>query len=116
MLELAGLKAGESVLDVGCGTGTLAIAAKHRVGSSGRVYGIDASPEMIARARKKAAAEITFEKALVENLPFQDTNFDVVLCTTVLDHLPDKDERFALHPRRLADEHMMHRRTIATTP
>ena len=49
-LELAALKAGESVLDVGCGTGTLAIAAKSYVGSAGKVYGIDASPEMIVRA------------------------------------------------------------------
>jgi ubiquinone/menaquinone biosynthesis C-methylase UbiE len=98
-LELAGLKAGESVLDMGCGTGTLAIAAKHRVGATGRVYGIDASPEMIARARKKAkkgAAEITFENALVENLPFQNAHFDVVLCTTVLHHLPDKARRECL--------------------
>src|SRR5712692_1683887 len=62
-LNLAGLKPGESVLDVGCGTGTLAIAAKRRVGPAGRVHGIDASAEMIARARKKAkkaGVEVTF--------------------------------------------------------
>lgn len=54
MVDLAGLKPGESVLDVGCGTGTLAITAKQRVGPKGRVCGIDASPEIIKRARKKA--------------------------------------------------------------
>src|SRR5919106_5180593 len=54
VLELARLRSGESVLDVGCGTGTLAIAAKQRVGPTGKVYGIDASPEMISRATKKA--------------------------------------------------------------
>src|SRR4029453_13440692 len=54
VLYLAGLKTGESVLDVGCGTGTLAIAAKRRVGLTGTVYGIDPSPEMIARADRKA--------------------------------------------------------------
>ena len=70
-LELAGLQSGESVLDVGCGTGTLAIAAKRHVGSATKVYGIDASPEMIARARnkaKKAAADVTFENAFVDQL------------------------------------------------
>src|SRR5262245_61993392 len=54
ILKLASLESGESVLDVGCGTGTLAIAAKRHVGPTGTVYGIDASPEMIARADKKA--------------------------------------------------------------
>src|SRR3712207_4299905 len=54
LVDLARLRPGESVLDVGCGTGTLAIAAKRRVGPTGEVYGIDASPEMIVRASKKA--------------------------------------------------------------
>jgi len=102
-LELARLRPGESVLDVGCGTGTLAIAAKRYVGSSGTVYGIDASPEMIARARKKAkrgAAEVTFENAFVEKLPFSEATFDVVLSTTMLHHLPDKARRECLREVR----------------
>jgi ubiquinone/menaquinone biosynthesis C-methylase UbiE len=93
LLEPARLKAGESVLDVGCGTGTLAIAAKRRVGSSGSVYGIDASPAMIARATrkaKKAGADVTFENGLAESLPFPDGRFDVVLSTVMLHHLPRK--------------------------
>ncbi|PYU68900.1 MAG: hypothetical protein DMG49_14895 [Acidobacteria bacterium] len=52
-LDLAGLKPGESILDIGCGTGTLAIAAKRRVGAAGRVYAVDASPEMLARGVRK---------------------------------------------------------------
>jgi ubiquinone/menaquinone biosynthesis C-methylase UbiE len=53
-LGLARLSAGESVRDIGCGTGTLAIAAKQQVGQKGHVYGIDASPKMVTRAGKKA--------------------------------------------------------------
>src|SRR5712691_5841626 len=89
-LNLVRPKSGESVLDVGCGTGTLAIAAKRRVGPSGRVCGIDASPEMIRRARKKAdkaAVEVTFENVFVQKLPFPDAAFDVVLSVTMLHHL-----------------------------
>jgi ubiquinone/menaquinone biosynthesis C-methylase UbiE len=90
LLRPARLQPGESVLDVGCGTGTLAIAAKRWVGSTGSVHGIDASPEMIARARKKAAkagAEIGFEQGLAQSLPFSDGTFDVVLSTVMLHHL-----------------------------
>lgn len=91
MIDLARLKPGETVLDVGCGTGTLAIAAKGRVGSTGKVYGIDASPEMIVRAGKKAGkarAEIEFRNASIEALPFPDAQFDVALSTLMLHHLP----------------------------
>jgi ubiquinone/menaquinone biosynthesis C-methylase UbiE len=91
LLGLARLEDGESVLDVGCGTGTLAIAAKKHVGPTGSVYGIDASPEMIARARKKAKkarVEVVFNNGLAEALPFPDAHFDVVLITVMLHHLP----------------------------
>ena len=89
-LELARLRPGERVLDVGCGTGALAIAAKRRLGP-GRVVGIDASPEMIERAHKKAVnvrVDVDFRVGIVELLPFADAEFDVVLSTLMLHHLP----------------------------
>ena len=91
LINLAGLEPGSSVLDIGCGTGTLAIAATRHVGASGEVYGIDASPPMIARAMwkaKKASANVVFQAAAAERLPFPDHRFDVVLSTLMLHHLP----------------------------
>ena len=91
LLHLAHLQPGESVLDVGCGTGTLALTAKRQVGTTGTVYGVDASPEMIARAEKKArkvGVEVVFRKAFAQKLPFPDAQFDVVLTTVMLHHLP----------------------------
>ncbi len=96
VLRLARLSPGEQVLDVGCGTGTLAIAAKRQVGTTGTVYGVDASPEMLARAGKKASkagVEIVLKNGLVEALPFPDGRFDVVLSTVMLHHLPGKLRR-----------------------
>ena len=93
LVALAHLVPGEAVLDVGCGTGTLAIIAKGLVGASGQVFGIDASPAMIARATGKAAragADVSFKTAVVEALPFADGQFDVVLSTLMLHHLPRK--------------------------
>ena len=52
-LDLAGVASGDSVLDIGCGTGTLAIAAARRVGEKGSVTGVDPSAELLARAGKK---------------------------------------------------------------
>ena len=91
MLDLSRVTSGESVLDVGCGTGTLAIAAKRRVGDAGTVDGVDASAEMVERARKKAKRAYSgagFRVALAESLPFETGHFDVVLSTVMLHHLP----------------------------
>lgn len=84
------LRRGESVLDVGCGTGSLALEAKRQV-VSGTVYGVDASPEMIARAARKAkraGLELEFVNAPAQALPFDDGRFDVVMTSMMLHHLP----------------------------
>lgn len=105
LLRLAHLKPGESVLDVGCGTGTLAIAAKQHVGQAGTVFGMDASPEMIARATKKAkkaGVEVVLKNGLAQALPFPDAQFDIVLTTLMLHHLPrPAREELAAETRRV---------------
>lgn len=106
LTEIVALKRGDSALDVGCGTGSLAITAKRRVGDSGVVVGIDASPEMIERAKQKAlnaGVEARFETAVVEALPFPDASFDVVFSTLMLHHLPRPvREQCAREMRRVA--------------
>ena len=91
LVRLARIQPGESVLDIGCGTGSLAIEAARRAGPGADVQGIDASPEMIARARRKArraGVEARFTEGIVERLPLPDRRFDVVLSTMMLHHLP----------------------------
>jgi SAM-dependent methyltransferase len=88
---LARLRPGEQVLDVGCGTGTLALEVARRVGRAGRAAGIDPSPEQIARARAKVARRhlpIEFQVGVIEQLAFPDQTFDAVLSTLMMHHLP----------------------------
>lgn len=98
LVDLAAPASGEQVLDVGCGTGTLARAIEPRVGA-GQVHGIDASAEMIQYAREKAAsrgAVIDFQVAVIEALPFPTASLDLVTSSLMLHHLPDdlKDKGF----------------------
>ncbi len=89
--DLAALQLGESVLEVGCGTGELAQRARLRVGPTGRVYGIDPSAEMIAVARRKAARahlDVDYRVAAIEALPLGDASVDVVLSSLMMHHLP----------------------------
>jgi ubiquinone/menaquinone biosynthesis C-methylase UbiE len=90
IVERAGIKPGERVLDVGCGTGAQTLPAAE-VAGSGNVAGIDPSPDMLERAREKAAKkglEIDFRSAAIEKLPFDDQQFNVVLSSFMLHHLP----------------------------
>lgn len=96
LIELAAPTPGENVLDVGCGTGTLVIALKPKVGTS-QVHGIDASPEMIAVAKEKVAgSDVGFQIGLIEAIPFPDGSFDLVTSSLMLHHLPDDLKRTGL--------------------
>jgi SAM-dependent methyltransferase len=97
--DLARIQPGEKVLDVGCGTGTLAIEVQPRVGATGRVLGVDPGTRQIARARSKAARRnlpIEFQIGVIEDLDFPDQTFDVVLNTLMMHHLPDDLKRQGL--------------------
>ncbi len=97
--DLAQLQPGEAVLDVGCGTGALALEAYKRVGATGRVCGIDPGPQQVARARSKAeraSLPIDFQIGVIEQLAFPDQSFDVVLSTLMMHHLPDDLKRLGL--------------------
>jgi ubiquinone/menaquinone biosynthesis C-methylase UbiE len=91
IVDKASLKPGERVLDCGCGTGTLALVAKRRVGPTGSVHGIDISADQLARAREKAQREnldIEFREGSIDELPFPDASIDAVFSTLMLHHLP----------------------------
>jgi len=89
--KLAGVEEGDKVLDVGCGTGTLALMLKKQVGNNGFVAGIDVSSGMLKQAKIKSDKEnlhIEFRVASIEKIPFSDNFFDAVTSTWVFHQLP----------------------------
>jgi ubiquinone/menaquinone biosynthesis C-methylase UbiE len=94
---------GDTVLDVGSGTGTLLNTIAAQVDGRARLHGLDASKEMIEFARRKSrrkgvTAEFRTGSAL--GLPYADGKFDVVFCTFVMHHLPEEMRPVALREMR----------------
>ena len=93
LVEIAAIRRNETILDVATGTGHSAIALSTFVGISGRVIGIDLSPDMLEVARRnvnKAGLDnIDLQLGDAENLSFEDENFDKVICASGIFFLPD---------------------------
>jgi ubiquinone/menaquinone biosynthesis C-methylase UbiE len=95
LLEQAGIAAGQRVLDLGCGTGTLVIQVKEWQPDA-EVVGLDADPEMLAQARRKAeraGVELELTEGFSTALPYRDESFDVVLSTLFFHHLDPEPKR-----------------------
>lgn len=91
-IDLANVRQGDSVLEIGCGTGTLTLEAKRKSGPSGKAYGIDIIPGMVERSRQKAAQtnlDVTFQLGSIDNIPFPDDQFDVVMCSFMIFHMSE---------------------------
>jgi SAM-dependent methyltransferase len=95
VLDRAAVQNGERVLDLACGTGTLALGVLERAPGA-RVTGGDGDPEILEQARTKAEkedAEVSFDEGMSTALPYDDESFDVVLSTLFFHHLSDKSKR-----------------------
>src|SRR5665648_866447 len=81
--DFAGIKPGDSVLDLGSGAGNDCFVARARVGETGHVTGIDFTKEMVARAEQNLAklgyANVDFVRGDIEGMPLPDSRFDVIL-------------------------------------
>jgi ubiquinone/menaquinone biosynthesis C-methylase UbiE len=95
LVEQAAPAPGQRILDLGCGTGTLAIQVKRREPGV-EMVGLDADPEMLGRAREKAeraGVELTLTEGFSNELPFEDASFDRVLSTLFFHHLDPEPKR-----------------------
>lgn len=97
-LAMAAVNEGETVLDLGSGAGFDALISWRAVGPTGRVIGVDMTPEMIAKARENAervgAGNVEFREGLIEALPVEDESVDVIISNCVINLSPDKSAVF----------------------
>ena len=97
--DLAALRQGEAVLDLGCGSGTDVFYAAVEVGDRGRVVGVDFTDEQLAKAEalreRDGFEQVEFVEASIDELPFDDAGFDVVISNGVINLSPIKHLVFA---------------------
>jgi SAM-dependent methyltransferase len=97
--QFAGIKKGDSVLDLGSGAGNDCFVAHALVGGSGKVTGLDFTDEMLKKAgenvKKLGYKNVVFVKGDIEDMPLPDNTFDVVLSNCVLNLVPDKNKAFS---------------------
>ncbi len=95
---LAALQPGEIVVDLGSGGGFDAFLAANEVGETGKVIGVDMTPEMISKARKNAAKanynNVEFRLGEIEHLPVADNSIDTIMSNCVINLSPDKQQVF----------------------
>ncbi|MFE0462461.1 class I SAM-dependent methyltransferase [Kitasatospora sp. NPDC058965] len=91
LAELSGARPGDRVLDVGCGTGYLTLRMADAVTSTGQVLGLDPAPEVLAHARRRAAGRphCSFADGIAEQLPGPGGEYDVVVSSLMIHHLPE---------------------------
>ncbi|HEY6074812.1 MAG TPA: arsenite methyltransferase, partial [Anaerolineales bacterium] len=98
-ITLASLKPGQTVLDLGSGAGLDCFFAARKVGETGRVIGVDMTPEMIERATASAARlnipNVEFRQGFIEDLPVDSNTVDVVISNCVINLAPEKSPVFA---------------------
>ena len=103
LVEQAAIASGHDVLDVGCGTGTLAMRAKSRHPSA-RIVGLDGDPEVLGIARRKidgAHLQIELHEGFADDgSAFAPASFDRILTSLLLHHLPSEQKRLALKAMR----------------
>ena len=97
-VALASLKEGDVVLDLGSGAGFDAFLSAQRVGKTGRVIGVDMTPEMITKAKENAKKgkypNVEFRLGEIEKLPVEDRSIDVIISNCVINLSPDKEKVF----------------------
>jgi ubiquinone/menaquinone biosynthesis C-methylase UbiE len=106
LLDLAGPRPGEAVLDVACGTGLVTFPAAYAVGPRGRVVGVDLSGEMVRICREKSErhglSQVDFRRMDAERLELPDGSFDLVLDSLGIMYVPDPSRALAEQLRVLA--------------
>jgi arsenite methyltransferase len=104
-LDLAAIRPGETVLDVGSGAGMDSFLAANQVGPDGKVIGVDMTAAQLAKARRLAAeagfAQTEFREGYIETPPVDDASVDCVVSNGVINLSPDKPAVFAASARAL---------------
>ena len=110
--SIAELKPGDIVLDLGSGAGFDCFLAAQKVGNSGKVIGVDMTPEMVekaqANARKYGYSNVEFRHGDIESLPVKDSSVDVIISNCVINLAPDKEKVFREAFRVLKPEGRMY--------